>query len=854
MAADAAAIPPGRLQARGSLGTVDTVAGPGFCDGVARPDPATSRVGALAADADGRLWFESGAPGNGLLTQVVGSTSVAVRRTGVKFSAAPPRRGASRAPSATASRLAADHGGGVLIATPSAVLHLGGGLTTVAGTRSPSPEDNPGTGDGGPLEAARFSQILAIASDADGNVYLADEVDGDSSTIAIRFLNRSGSPRTFYAGTPHELSVAPGSVATIFGGRGGPRLKAEAPVLAAAADRLYIGGRPPGAPARANVQLLNAGGQDLSAHGVTFAPRVLATIATAGTRSRRDVTGSPSESALSGLAADDMGNLYMAEPASHRVMRVDATGTRGIFAGTGRAGFNGNDRLATGARLDRPYDVDVGAGGRVYISDAGNAQVRVVDQAGTIRSALGNGLTNRWACGDRSGEAKESRGAANPGNPKSLAADASGNIYLTADLGRVYRLNPSGSLHSVAGRDERACADPGACRAADDAPLNEAYLHGLTTVAPGPAGGLYVIERSRVRFLNLGRRPVEAHGVTVPGGAMRTVAGAIETGERPTSTSTPEFTIYEDPVTGRSISTPASVVLSTIPDGAKALTESPIVEYTAVTVDRSGNLIAVTVPNGGRSSPGTNSVRQVDHSGIVTTLVGPTGRDPRDGSFDRDRCCAAITDLATDAAGNVYIADWGFEASRGRVWLLNRGPSPVVAHGVTVGPGALAVVAGTFEAGSQDEGIPALRAHMSYPAGIALDATGNLYIADADENAVQRVDADGIITTVVGTGQPGFNGDGLKGTLTALNNPFDVLSDTCGNLLVADSANNRVRRLNLGASCAGAASAPLSRHARRPVAAVVTAGAAIVGLVLVGSVLSRRGHVRRPRERRPSAS
>lgn len=804
---------------------------------MAKPDPAASRVGALAADASGRVWFESGATGEGLLTQIVGSTSVGVRRTGVKLPFPPP--GGSPAPRASASTLAADHAGGVLIAGPSAVHRLAQGLETVAGTRSPAPGEKPELGDGGPLAAARFNRILAIASDNAGNVYVADEIDRKSSAVAIRFLNRSDRAQLFYAGTPRELSVAPGTVATIFGGRGGPKLIAEAPVLAATADRLYIGGSSPGASARAVVRVLNPGSKALSAHGVTIAPGAIATVATVRTPRGRDVTASPSASALPGLAADDSGNLYLAESANHRVVRVDGAGTSKTFAGTGAPGFNGNDRLATRARLNRPYDVEFGSEGRVYISDAGNARVRVVDQAGTIRSALGNGMSNRWVCGDPSEEATKSSGA-----PASLATDASGNVYVTVGLGRVYRLTPSGSVAAVVGRNRRACTDPAGCGAADNTPPHEAYLAESTTVATGPAGGIYVVEAARVRFLNLGSRSVRIHGATVPAGAMRTVTGFAETAESPPP-SAPGTSIYTDPASGMTFSTPEIVVTPTIPDGGRARTRRPLVFYNAVNADRLSNLLVATAPFGPRFV-GHGSVRQVDHRGIVTTLVGPAGQSHVDGSFDRKRCCALSADLATDAAGNLYIADSG----GGRVWFLNRGPDPVVAHGVEVAPGVLAPVAGAVEAGSQDEGIRALDADLSYPTAIAVDANSNLYIADPGENAVERVDAQGAIMTVVGTGQPGFNGDGLKGTVTALDKPMDLLVDACANLLIADSGNSRVRRLNLAASCT--VDGPAVAHdARRPVAAMVVGG---VGLALVGGVLLiRRGHVRRPGEGRASA-
>lgn len=825
------ALPPGRLLVPGPLGTVDTVAGPGFCTGSGRPDPQSAGVGALAADAGGTLWFESGTVGEGVLTKV-SNTGALLLRTGVASFAQRDEAAAGRPSEGIppASLLAASRHGGVLAAVPTAVLEYADDFVTVAGTAPlGSSKTVPEQAIDGPLRTARFNGISAIATDLDGNVYVADAITGTGATSAIRFVNRSDQPVTFYAGSPHQRSVAAGAVATIAGADGIPTgpILGDAPVLAVAGDRLYLatGGAP---RSRATVRVLNLGPVELSMHGVTVSPGAMAEVVSANVATPES-PGAPSASApmWTGIATDEQGNLFLAEPMNHRVRKLNATGSVVTFAGTGAPGFNGNDGPATEARLDRPYDVEVGAGGSIYISDAGNAQVRVVDQAGTIRAAAGNGTSNRWLCADGDSPPAPGAEAGGPpsrtGSPASLASDPAGNLYLASPtLDQVHRLAPSASLLSVAGRPPSACAELDGCPVGDDAPPSDADLARVRAVASGLGGGIYVTEETRVRFLNLGSDRVTVHGVAIPPGAMRTVVG-----------KPPELSeVLPRPVALPTVPPIATGPPGTTPDGERAAGVPTGVSYNDVAADSAGNLMLAEIPQGPLIT-GNGSVREVDSRGVITTLIDRPGRRP-DGTVDPTRCCADPAGLTTDAGGNVYIAD----TSGQRVWFLNRSSVLVVAHGVAVPPGRLEVVAGAGETGSQDERIRALDARLSRPRGLAVDGAGNLYVADSSEHSVHRVDSNGIITTVAGNGQPGFNGDGLKGQLTALNEPTDVIIDGCGNLLVTDSRNDRVRRLNLVGSCRAAGPAATASGTRRP----LYASAAVVVALAVSAtvVLSRR--------------
>jgi sugar lactone lactonase YvrE len=137
--------------------------------------------------------------------------------------------------------------------------------------------------------------------------------------------------------------------------------------------------------------------------------------------------------------------------------------------------------------------------------------------------------------------------------------------------------------------------------------------------------------------------------------------------------------------------------------------------------------------------------------------------------------------VAVDAAGNLLIADYGNRRIR-RV------------DGTT---GIITTVAGNGNGGFSGDGGAATSASMYNPGGVAVDAAGNLLIADTDSHRIRRVDGTtGIITTVAGNGTSGFSGDGGAATSASLYNPVGVAVDAAGNLLIADYWNHRIRRVD----------------------------------------------------------
>jgi sugar lactone lactonase YvrE len=203
-------------------------------------------------------------------------------------------------------------------------------------------------------------------------------------------------------------------------------------------------------------------------------------------------------------------------------------------------------------------------------------------------------------------------------------------------------------------------------------------------------------------------------------------------------------------------------------DSGKA-TEASMLAPSCLAFDGKGNLYICDRDNG--------VVRKVDRHGIITTVAG-TGT--RGYSGDGGPATKAQLDqpegLAFDPQGNLYISD----SANNRVRRVDT-------HGV------ITTFAGNGSAGNAGEDVPATKAGVVDPNGLAFDTDGNLFVSAVDAGAVRMIDRHGIITTVAGTGVPGLSGDGGPATKAQLASPFGLVFDETGNLYVADPENHRIR-------------------------------------------------------------
>ena len=205
-------------------------------------------------------------------------------------------------------------------------------------------------------------------------------------------------------------------------------------------------------------------------------------------------------------------------------------------------------------------------------------------------------------------------------------------------------------------------------------------------------------------------------------------------------------------------------------DGGPAASAS-LYDPTGVALDAAGNLYIADLVN--------NRVRKVS-AGIITTVAGN-----RNQGFSGDGGPAASASLfypsavAVDAAGNLYIADKYNNRIR------------------KVSGGIITTIAGNGTAGYSGDGGPATSASLYSPSGVAVDLGGNLYIADLMNSRIRKVSG-GFIATVAGNGNFGFSGDGGPATSASLFDPSAVAVDAAGNLYIADSGNSRIRKVSGG--------------------------------------------------------
>jgi uncharacterized protein (TIGR03437 family) len=210
------------------------------------------------------------------------------------------------------------------------------------------------------------------------------------------------------------------------------------------------------------------------------------------------------------------------------------------------------------------------------------------------------------------------------------------------------------------------------------------------------------------------------------------------------------------------------------PDGSAA-TSIWLTSAGGLAMDKQGNLYIYENQ--------MSKVRKVNAAGIISTIAGNgTPGYAGDGGPATSAelfPTGSVMGLAVDSAGNVYISD-GYNNAVRKVDTN----------------GNISTVAGNGTAGFSGDGGPATKAQLYFPAGIALDGAGNLYIADTSNNRVRKVSPSGMITTFAGNGNVVYSGDNVQAATTAVNRPEGVTVDAQGNVYIAETSDSRVRKVD----------------------------------------------------------
>jgi uncharacterized protein (TIGR03437 family) len=305
----------------------------------------------------------------------------------------------------------------------------------------------------------------------------------------------------------------------------------------------------------------------------------------------------------------------------------------------------------------------------------------------------------------------------------SIAVDSAGNLYIADQFNNRIRKVSGGNINFIVG-------DGTAGYLGDTAAANVAEVDEPTGVTLDSKGNLYIAD-----YRNNVIREVNSAGVitTVAGDNG---AGGGYSGDNAAATS--------------------------------AQLNLPI----SVAVDSAGNMYIADTSN--------NRIRKVTVStGFITTLTGATlTGDQGDGGAAINALINTPIAICVDTFGNVYFSDQDNHKIR-----------RIAVNGI------ITTVAGNGSPGFSGDGGPATSAQLFYPKGIALDQQGNLYIADYSNQRIRRVSANGIIETIAGIGKPGDFGDGGPANQAELNFPTGVAVDNSGNVFVADNQNYLVRKL-----------------------------------------------------------
>jgi sugar lactone lactonase YvrE len=486
------------------------------------------------------------------------------------------------------------------------------------------------------------------------------------------------------------------------------------------------------------------------------------------------------------VARDAAGNTYVADSYSSHIFKVDTSGNLTVVAGNGTLGYSGDGGLATSAALNRPEGVVVDAAGDIFIADTDNSVIReVVAGTGNIQTVAGNGTSGYSGDGGPATSAELS-------DPFGLFVDGQGNIFIADTDNFVIRevLASSGNIQTVAGI-------PGtAGYVGDGGPASSAQLDQPESVVLDATGNIFIADtyNSVIREVTIANGniqtvaginyawadvcnysgdggPAASAQLCLPNGVLVDGSGDIFIAD------TNNLVIREVSASNGNIQTVAgdnTLGAGYSGDGGPA-TSAQLNYPSGIVVDSSGNIFIADTEN--------FVIREVT-AGNIQTLVGNNNLAySGDGGLATNAALNAPGEVSVDGAGDLFIADTDNSVVRELVALT----------------GDIQTTAGTGIAGYTGDSGLATAAELNFPSGVFVDTSGNIFIADTQNSVIREVvAATGDIQTLAGNGTPGYSGDGGAPTSAQLNNPAGVVLDTSGNIYIADTGNSAIRVINTG--------------------------------------------------------
>lgn len=643
-------------------------------------------------------------------------------------------------------------------------------FTTLAGSTGAVINSIDATG-----SAAQFSAPRGIAVDAAGNIYVSD-----SSNHTIRKVTAAGVVTTLsgVAGSAGAAGVTPAKFSEPFG------------VATDSAGTIYV------------ADTNNNAIRKITPTGV------VTTLAGGSGMGSTDGTGSAAKFAEPhALVVDSTGNVFVSDYMNHTIRKVTPAGVVTTLAGSaGSEGFvNGT---GTAARFKSLQGITIDTSGNLYVADSGNRSIRKITSAGVVTTYV-DGTNGQL------------------GSPRGVVMGTDGTLYVTDYSAHVlYRVTSAAAVSRLAG----TAPTPGTT----DGATTSALFNAPSAIAIDSAGTLYVADTANntVRKIVSGTvttlaglagrsssldgkgsaaRFEDPYAVAVDGSGNTYVADATDHSIRKITSDGTVTTLAGKPGTFGSADGTGTTALFRNPKGIAAdsagnvyvadtgnatirkITGAGVVTTIAGSASATGSLDATGTAARFASPYGVavdsvgnlyvidstaNTVRKITAAGVVTTLAGSANQT---GFVDGTGTAARFSvpfDIAVDSAGNLYVCDHGNHAVR------------------KVTPaGVVTTLAGSGSPGNVDgTGTAAL---LKFPAGIAVDSAGNVYVADTDNQVIRKISPAGVVSTIAGSGIGSADG---VGTAATFYNPKDVAVDSSGNLFVADELNHTIRKGTLSST------------------------------------------------------
>ena len=466
------------------------------------------------------------------------------------------------------------------------------------------------------------------------------------------------------------------------------------------------------------------------------------------------------------ITVDVEGNLYIADTGNNAIRKIDTTGTVTTIAGTREPGFSGDGGAATEAKLNFPFGLFVDRTGNIYVADTFNHRIRRIDTNGTIATVAGNGEEDFSGDGGRAVDASLN-------SPTDIILDSFGAILIADTKNERIRLvDTAGVISTVAGNGKEGFSG-------DGGPATEASLNNPISVFLDGTGNLFIADQGNSRI-----RKVDRSGFisTVAGNGRFEYSG--DGGLATEASLAAPSDIYVDAANNLIITDSDNNRIRVVNQSGIIFTYAGSgfgggfgLSPGATFLDYHGNLYIADTFN--------DRIRKVDTSGILSTVAGVGLKTfGGDGGLATGAMLNSPNAIFIDPTGSLYIAD----SFNDRIRKVD--PSGIIS--TVAGDGFEEFGFSRFHG----DGGPAVEASLNNPAGIFVDSNGCIYIADRFNIRIRKIDPSGIISTVAGNGEPGFSGDGGPATEASLWVPEGILLDDSGNLYIADSANNRIRKVD----------------------------------------------------------